>query len=443
MSSVFTLVDPADLRAAHRKVLPRVVRATLDSFERSAPTSRCEELARCGTYLEDPGLPDTPELRAFLYSARQYAGIVAEGNCSYWPATLHHLALDSADPARPSELLRFQALGIAISAALERGTRLEFRTRIEPPVSIAIPNIGCLYFAVAGGPGMEATVAEGEAVIRHAGKEARLSIRRGHSLDTTLRLVEAVSSDILGQSCEVPIHDAALAQPAFQSLPLLTGAREVRRFAAEVASAARWLAGLELPNLGGVLAWCRACLGLVSIGEQFGSGSRLEALGLVYLPVGRPLYELAECLLHEAMHQHLFRLDGVAPLLEPECDSSERYYSPWRSDPRPLIMTLHGAYVFTAVAELYQVCLNRREPAVPEPHALKTVYRRARQALAALQVVRRYGRLTGAGTRAAAQTGAHAERLLQSAADQIGNADRASIDTELEQHREKYRDYLG
>ena len=67
-----------------------------------------------------------------------------------------------------------------------------------------------------------------------------------------------------------------------------------------------------------ILAWCRAFIALASFGRRFGSASRMEALGLIYLPSQGPLHELAESLLHEAMHQHLSRLDGVAPLFTEE-----------------------------------------------------------------------------------------------------------------------------
>ncbi|MFJ7291448.1 aKG-HExxH-type peptide beta-hydroxylase [Streptomyces collinus] len=61
---------------------------------------------------------------------------------------------------------------------------------------------------------------------------------------------------------------------------------------------------------------------------------------------------LAETLVHELQHSKLAALLHLFPLLED--DRAERFYAPWRTDPRHLTGLLHGAYAFTGVAGFWR-----------------------------------------------------------------------------------------
>ncbi|MFJ4554508.1 HEXXH motif domain-containing protein [Streptomyces massasporeus] len=61
---------------------------------------------------------------------------------------------------------------------------------------------------------------------------------------------------------------------------------------------------------------------------------------------------LAETLVHELQHSKLAALLHLFPLLDD--DRAERYYAPWRTDPRHLTGLLHGAYAFTGVAGFWR-----------------------------------------------------------------------------------------
>ncbi|MFI9599347.1 aKG-HExxH-type peptide beta-hydroxylase [Streptomyces sp. NPDC052043] len=65
---------------------------------------------------------------------------------------------------------------------------------------------------------------------------------------------------------------------------------------------------------------------------------------------------LAETLVHEFQHSKLAALIHLFPLLDD--DREERYYAPWRADPRHLTGLLHGAYAFTGVAGFWRDRLN-------------------------------------------------------------------------------------
>ncbi|MFD7244187.1 aKG-HExxH-type peptide beta-hydroxylase [Streptomyces massasporeus] len=64
---------------------------------------------------------------------------------------------------------------------------------------------------------------------------------------------------------------------------------------------------------------------------------------------------LAETLVHEFQHSKLAALLHLFPLLDD--DREERYYAPWRPDPRHLTGLLHGAYAFTGVAGFWRARL--------------------------------------------------------------------------------------
>ncbi|MEV0552246.1 HEXXH motif domain-containing protein [Streptomyces sp. NPDC050597] len=80
-----------------------------------------------------------------------------------------------------------------------------------------------------------------------------------------------------------------------------------------------------------------------SSGDSFGS-----------MVITRPAtgLALAETLVHEFQHSKLAALIHLFPLLDD--DREERYYAPWRNDPRHLTGLLHGAYAFTGVTGFWR-----------------------------------------------------------------------------------------
>jgi len=383
---------------------------------------------------------DTPELRAWLYSVSHVVNAFSRDHGDLPTTAIHHIRLDTCEAARIADLLRFQALGLLTGNALAAAGDMHFETTAHSPPYLALPNIGRLDFSDAT-PALSIDVRDGTINISTDSLSAMLS-ESGELLKIAgdVRFSPAVRFSMLGCIREIPIPDPALFQPAFQTLPQVAGYSAATKFAHRIREAAGWLDRLNLPNARDILAWCRAFMGLASFGHRFGSASRMEALGLIYLPSQGPRHELAESLLHEAMHQHLSRLDAVAPLFTEESDIKERYYSPWRDDPRPLIMTLHGAYVFTAVAEIYSRCLDVPNMGVDHGEASAITYRRTRQAIAALDTVRKNAILTHVGRRVVAQTHAHATSLLERS--DVPRATCDAINSDLARHRQVHSEFL-
>ncbi|MDC2954921.1 HEXXH motif-containing putative peptide modification protein [Streptomyces gilvifuscus] len=107
---------------------------------------------------------------------------------------------------------------------------------------------------------------------------------------------------------------------------------------------------------------------------------------------------LAETLVHEFQHSKLAALLHHFLLLED--DRAERYYAPWRSDPRHLTGLLHGAYAFTGVAGFWRLRMNdlASDTATRELAAYYFALRRL-QARLVVRTLSHSGRLSPQGKR--------------------------------------------
>ncbi|HLL34142.1 MAG TPA: HEXXH motif-containing putative peptide modification protein [Streptomyces sp.] len=124
------------------------------------------------------------------------------------------------------------------------------------------------------------------------------------------------------------------------------------------------------------------------------SASSGDSFGAMVISRPGTALALAETLVHEFQHSKLGALLHLFPLLDD--DREERYYAPWRPDPRHLTGLLHGAYAFTAVAGFW-----RDRMAEPD-HADRAAYHFALRRLQSRLVVRTLlssGRLTAPGRR--------------------------------------------
>ncbi|MFD8567839.1 HEXXH motif domain-containing protein [Streptomyces sp. NPDC059639] len=89
------------------------------------------------------------------------------------------------------------------------------------------------------------------------------------------------------------------------------------------------------------------------------SASTGDAFGSMIASRPDGALDLAETLVHEFQHSKLGALLHLFPLLAD--DRTERFYAPWRADPRHLPGLLHGAYAFTGVAGFWRARMGDRE----------------------------------------------------------------------------------
>ncbi|MFI9154132.1 HEXXH motif domain-containing protein [Streptomyces sp. NPDC053367] len=122
------------------------------------------------------------------------------------------------------------------------------------------------------------------------------------------------------------------------------------------------------------------------------SASSGDSFGAMVIARPSSALALAETLVHEWQHSKLAALLHLFRLLDD--DREERYYAPWRPDPRHLTGLLHGAYAFTGVAGFWR---DRLAEAPDAPTAEEAGYHFALRRLQSRLVVRTLltsGRLT-------------------------------------------------
>jgi uncharacterized protein len=124
------------------------------------------------------------------------------------------------------------------------------------------------------------------------------------------------------------------------------------------------------------------------------SSSSSATFGAIALSVPPDPYTCAETLAHEIQHLKLCALLDLVNLTLP--DDGQRFYAPWRADPRPIGGLLQGAYAFLGVSGFW-----RRQRRLAEGSLLlraETEFARWRAAAAGVvRTLRSSGRLTPAG----------------------------------------------
>ena len=98
---------------------------------------------------------------------------------------------------------------------------------------------------------------------------------------------------------------------------------------------------------------------LKSQGDAHGSMSPQNVTGTIFLPDTKDYTLIAECLVHEGLHNYLYRLEYCNPIFKNNKGVIEKYYSPWKDFARPLTMVIHGAFVFTGVIIFYDDLIRK------------------------------------------------------------------------------------
>ena len=396
MTSVLNIIEMGGLESADSRVFRIALQTHVDMLNRDFPASACALLGDVPSMLVEHGVEDTPQIRAWMWAVQCWSAAFTGKNELLPVESFAHLILDSMDIVRIADLLRFQSLGILLGGRKfqKEVGNLDFST--PPPRHLGIPNIGRISFP-SGTSRFSIEREDGEISIKAKRQKYSFGIKNGEKNNGGFLFQRSLFNKVMGHFCEIPIYDASLCQPSFQCFPQITSGSAVKQWGNDVQRAAQWLDSCNMPNARSIVRWCRAMLGLVSPNQSIGSASRKEALGLVFLPAAASVYEMAECLLHESLHQHLFRLEMAAPLFAKENDNSERYYSPWRQDSRPLIMVLHGAFVFAGVAEMYRcflnICATNEDISIHE----KNLYLRASESMQAVHILEKYAKTTSVG----------------------------------------------
>jgi HEXXH motif-containing protein len=296
------------------------------------------ELARQGGRPDDAMAVAGYELLARVQQQDQVAAdeVIAYPSVGAW--AFHTLRDSHSVPgARPSGLA-----AVAAAAAIKAGLDAE----INVPVingTVLLPSLGA---ADAVGP--TATVRTKTAEIRSG--DLCVAAHQGTPGWRELRRAQVGSLNVLVDDLDPFRMPATDGEPTNRFTPeQVTGFTASLRdawavlspaSAAEIAAIVRVIVPYQAPESGHV------------------STSSPESFGTVAMSRQPDKYTCAETLVHETQHLKLCALLDLVALTKP--DDGQRYYAPWRTDPRPASGLLQGAYAFLGVSGFWRE--QRRAP---------------------------------------------------------------------------------
>jgi uncharacterized protein len=303
--------------------------------------ARLAELAQRGDRPDDGLAVAGQELLARVQRQDTAAAGEVIGYPSVGTWALHTIRGNQAIPgARPSGLA-----AVAAAAAIRAGLDAE----IEVPVvngAVVLPSLGA-----ADAVGTTAVVATKAAEVRSDDRCVELrpgapgwqELRRA-AVGTLDALVDDIdpfrmpATDGAPTSRLTPAQVAELRATLQAAWPVLSPAS-----AAEIASIVRVIVPYQAPESGHV------------------STSSSQSFGTVAMSRQPDRYTCAETLVHETQHLKLCALLDLVSLTRP--DDGQRYYAPWRTDPRPASGLLQGAYAFLGVGGFWR----EQRHVAPEP----------------------------------------------------------------------------
>lgn len=275
---------------------------------------------------------------------------------------------------------------VAAAAAI----RARFPAEIEVPVVggiVALPSLGA---AIASGRTAMVRITSGGAEVCSAA--GLVSVPQDPQADAPgwlgLRRIQAGSLDVL-------IDDLGpFRMPGHSNLASRLSAMEADKWRAALEQA--WLL-LEAHHPESAAEVAAAVTVLVPLcAPQHGqlSSSSPETFGSIALSEPSTPALCAVTLAHEVLHLKLAALLDVVSLTMP--DDGQRYYAPWRDDPRPIGALLQGAYAHLGVSGFWRRQRHLADGA-SELQAHTEFARWRAATAAAVETLRTSGRLTPAG----------------------------------------------
>jgi HEXXH motif-containing protein len=126
-----------------------------------------------------------------------------------------------------------------------------------------------------------------------------------------------------------------------------------------------------------------------------------QTFGTVAMSRQPDKYSCAETLIHETQHLKLCALLDLVELTAP--DDGQRYYAPWRTDPRPASGLLQGAYAFLGVSGFWREQFKQTPELAVRRRAQAEFARWRDGAALVVDTLLRSGQLTEAGRDFAAE----------------------------------------
>ena len=320
------------------------------------------------------------------------------------PRFVSHFFVDALHPGRIGEIHAFKALEVLLEHHLVNGTAFSWEDPdVQAPPQFNLWRVGTITLRQPC-RGVWVIFSEDDLFIRFGSCEFRYERSSGHTRSHgDVGFHPSFMIETSAGTIQVPLDVPGLADCFHSNAPIVRGIEAIQEWAPAFQAAADILHRQDAAMARDCLLLTPAVLALHTGGTSYGSTSTQEILGLVFLPGVLDPNDVAECLLHEAMHQKLFRVEEGAPLYKEELGDTEIYYSPWRSDPRPLRMLVHGAFVFAGVSHFWKsLQLSACEDSEERENAGFHSYYRALQAQAAMRIVAKYPGRTHMGRKVSA-----------------------------------------
>ena len=391
----------------------------------------------------DKNINDNPRIRFWLTCTKEVIKSL-NSDIDPSPSSISCLFVDSLEPDRVIELHLLELFGIWVDFMVQQKKPFNLSLNIKMPDLLKLGSLGHIKFQNYSKDKLLWSISyNGADILSFAEKEHIITVNPliNNYSEGNLNRNFSINFRYNNSSFEIPVNDNALCEPYYANGAIVRSESKCKQ----------WCENVLIPAMD-ILNWIdeiltQECLLLNPIilplhsgSIGFGSASSEDILGLAYLPGVDTRYDVAECFLHEALHQKLFRIETGINFFENNSPKEEQYYSPWRTDPRPLRMLLHGAFVFTAVAEMWAMFANNPDydHSNGDPGFLTLL--RAQQSIKAIDIIRKYGNLNQLGKNLSNSIYDNALSAIERVSSSKGVYQ--DVATQLKDHNEKYITYL-
>ena len=391
----------------------------------------------------DKNINDNPRIRFWLTCTKEVIKSL-NSDIDPSPSSISCLFVDSLEPDRVIELHLLELFGIWVDFMVQQKKPFNLSLNIKMPDLLKLGSLGHIKFQNYSKDKLLWSISyNGADILSFAEKEHIITVNPliNNYSEGNLNRDFSINFRYNNSSFEIPVNDNALCEPYYANGAIVRSESKCKQWCENVLIPAMdILNGIDEILTQECLLLNPIILPLHSGSIGFGSASSEDILGLAYLPGVDTRYDVAECFLHEALHQKLFRIETGINFFENNSPKEEQYYSPWRTDPRPLRMLLHGAFVFTAVAEMWAMFANNPDydHSNGDPGFLTLL--RAQQSIKAIDIIRKYGNLNQLGKNLSNSIYDNALSAIERVSSSKGVYQ--DVATQLKDHNEKYITYL-
>jgi len=442
--STFYVLDTQEALDASSHVFKIQLEYIIDTLKENSRVKPVLDKNPCFNTILDKNIDDNPRIRFWLTCTKEFIKSL-NSDIDPSPSSISCLFVDSLDPDRVIELHLFELLGIWIDFMINKNEPFRFSLKIKMPENLKLGSLGKINLSdhskeilvwnisFNGNDTLEFSTSDTDTI--------KVETQLKHSLNPENFRDFSIVTDHSKGVFEIPVHDNALCEPYYANGAIIRSKSACERWCQEVLiPAMNILDEIDEGIVSESLSLVTIILPLHSGSIGFGSASSEDILGLIYLPGVDTKYDIAECFLHEALHQKLFRIESAVNLFEDHSPMEEEYYSPWRIDPRPLRMLLHGSFVFTAVAEMWAMFANNPDYDHSNGDPAFLTLLRAQQSIKAIDIIRKYGNLNQLGENLSNSIYDNAFSAIERVSPSKGVSQ--DVVTQLKDHNEKYITYL-